>query len=212
MDSLVSSLFAAHNFPFSVALALMAMLLIVQMAGLGLDSVDVDVDADTHLGAVDGLMSVAGLNRLPFITWLTIFLGLFGLIGLTGQQLIASLIGVPIDAWLGGLIAGVAAVPVTGLIARPVAAILPRDESTAVDRAELVGFAATIIVGTAAQGSPARAQVRDHHGQVHQVMVEPDNAGQRFDEGAAVRLVRQEGEVFRVIADGQVQPGWLTAE
>ena len=33
-------------------------------------------------------------------------------------------------------------------------------------------------------------------------MVEPDNAGQVFEEGERVLLVRREGDVFRAIAVG----------
>ena len=50
-------------------------------------------------------------------------------------------------------------------------------------QAGLVGRMATIVLGTARQGSPAQAKVRDQHGQTHYVMLEPDEDGASFQAG-----------------------------
>ncbi len=51
----------------------------------------------------------------------------------------------------------------------------------------------------AAAGSPARTRVADPHGQVHHVLVEPNDPAATLEEGDTVRLVRREGHVFRAI-------------
>ncbi|MGH6782517.1 MAG: OB-fold-containig protein, partial [Sphingomonadaceae bacterium] len=117
-----------------------------------------------------------------------------------------NLTGALLPGWIAAPAAGVAALPVTGLLARGLARILPQDETTAIDLGDLVGLSATIVVGRATEGAPAKARVRDHFGQTHYVMAEPDNHGQALSEGEEILLVRREGHVFRAIATGRPSP------
>lgn len=198
---MIELLTAPEGVPFAVALFLMLLLAVLQVIGAGdLFGGDADVDSDVALDA--GLMSLIGIGRVPFLMWLMLLLGVFAVIGLSGQALLAALTGHPWAARLVGPAAGLIALPVTGLIARPLGHILPQDETTAIDISALVGRQAEIVIGTAAQGSPARARVTDHFGQVHHIMVEPDEAEQSFVQGEPVLLVRHEGQVFRAIARG----------
>jgi hypothetical protein len=192
------SLLAAYNMPFAAALVLMVLLGVVQALGLGSLFGDADLDADTDAGGgfADGLVSFLGIGRVPFMIWLTTFLFLFAAVGVGIQALADGLLGAPLDRWLAAAIAAVAAVPVNGLVVRPIAAILPGDETTAVGLDSLVGRRARIVTGRAAAGYPARAQVHDHHGQPHHVMVEPHEAGSEMLEGDEVLLVRRENETF----------------
>jgi hypothetical protein len=109
------------------------------------------------------------------------------------------LAGAPLEAWLAAAIAAAAALPVTSALVRPLARILPRDHTTAVGLDALVGRRATITIGRATAGSPARAQVRDHHGHPHHVMVEPHDARGVIAEGEAVLIVRREQEIFYAV-------------
>lgn len=200
---MIELLTAPEGMPFAVALVLMLLLAVLQIAGAtDLFGGDADIDMDGDLAVDAGLLSLIGFGRLPFLMWLMLLLGMFGVIGLAGQALLAALTGHAWSALLVGPAALVASLPATGIIARPLGHILPRDETTAVDVTVLVGRQAEIVIGTATQGSPARAKVIDHFGQVHHVMVEPDEPGQRFDQGDAILLVRREGELFRAIGRG----------
>ncbi|MCJ2185014.1 YqiJ family protein [Novosphingobium sp. 1949] len=203
----------AQNLPFTVALGVMAALVVMQFFGLGdllgADSdVDVDVSLEGHVEGVpghgldSGLLSLVGLGRVPFMVWLIVLLSAFGVIGIAGQQFLEAFTGAPWSAWLAGPAAGVAALPLTGAIARPLGRLMPQDETSAIDRGVLVGREGEIVIGTAVPGSPARARVTDHFGQVHHVMLEPDNADQKFVEGERVLIVRREGELFKAIARG----------
>ncbi len=111
-----------------------------------------------------------------------------------------ALLGEPLDRWVAAAIAAVAGLPVTGVLVRPIAAILPGDETSAVGLDSLVGRRAKIVTGRAAAGHPARAEVHDHHGQPHYVMVEPHEVGSEMLEGDEVLLVRREGEAFYGVA------------
>ncbi|RDC61273.1 hypothetical protein HME9302_02494 [Alteripontixanthobacter maritimus] len=198
------TLLADYNLPFSLALAVMLALLLLQMVGIGdlLDGTDAemdpgfDADGATGGGPIDGLMSVAGLGRVPFMIWLSLLLLSFALIGISGQMLAVAVLGAPVLPWLAALGAGAAAVPVTGALARPLGRILPQDETTAVTVDSLLGRRAHIQTGTARRASSARAKVIDLHGHPHFVMVEPHDDTETLQEGEQVLLVRREGDIF----------------
>ena len=197
------------SLPFSVALGVVVLLAVLQLVGLGdllghdLDAdVDVHVDVDHDLAVDAGLLSLIGVGRIPFMMWLMILLSVFGVIGLAGQHFLEALTGAPWSAWLVSAGAALVALPATGAVSRPLGRVLPKDETTAIDVAALVGREAEVVIGTASPGNPARAKVTDHFGQTHYVMLEPDNAGQRFVQGEKVLMVRREGELFKAIARG----------
>lgn len=200
------TIFEPHNLPFAVALAVMLALAAIQLVGLG-DvfggaDVDADIDGDAAIssGPIDGIFTLLGIGRVPLTIWLALFLLLFAGIGVGGQALADSLLGAPLDRWLAAVMAGIAALPVTGVLARPLGAILPRDETTAVSLDALLGRRARITDGTARSGSPARAQVRDHYGHPHHVMVEPHDTASEMHAGDEVLLVRREGGSFYATA------------
>ena len=199
------TLLEPHNMPFAAALGLMLVLAVIQFIGIAdFGDADVDLDADgdglPDAGMFDGLLTLLGIGRVPLTIWLALFLFLFAGIGLSIQELATSLTGSPLYSWLAALIAGVAALPVTGIFARPLGRILPKDHTTAVSTESLVGRRATISIGVARAGSPARARVKDVHGQTHRVMVEPHEAASELYEGDEVLLVRREGNQFYATA------------
>ena len=203
------TLLEPHNMPFAVAFVLVLLLAIVQAVGLGDmfgGDTELDVDADVdgkaaiQAGAMDGLFTLLGLGRVPLTIWLALFLFAFAAIGVSIQALAESLTDAPLYRWLAAILAGGAALPVTGVLARPLGAILPQDETSAVRTASLVGRRATITDGVARSGSPARAKVRDVHGHAHHVMVEPHEADSALHAGDEVLLVRREGNQFYATA------------
>ena len=199
------TLLAPHNMPFAAALVIMTILAVVQLIGIA-DFGDADVDMDAggdgipEAGMLDGLLTLLGIGRVPLTIWLALFLFLFAAIGISIQELAQGMTGTPLYGWLAALIAGGAALPVTGTFARPLGRILPQDHTTAVSTDSLVGRRATISIGVARTASPARARVKDAHGQAHRVMVEPHEAASEFHEGDEVLLVRREGNTFYATA------------
>lgn len=187
---------AGENLAFVIALGTMVLIGLVEAVGLGSSALGHDLDIDGH-GEWLGWL---GFERLPLLMLLVVFLACFSVIGLVGQQIALSAIGTLLPGWIAIPAAGVAALPATGGMARIVGAIMPRDETTAIGIDQLIGLHAHILVGTAAAGSPAKARVRDFHGQTHYVMVEPDTPDTRFTEGTEILLVRRENQVFRAIS------------
>lgn len=199
---------ADENIFFSAAILLMFAIGILQLVGLsdfGPDfGTDMDPEADID-GAGEGLLSLFGFGRLPFLILLVLFLALFGIIGLAGQEFYSSLFGWLLTPWLAVPAAAVVSLPITGLLARPLSRVIPSDETTAIDIDMLVGRRGTIEIGKAETGSPARAKVVDFHGHNHFVMVEPANDGEVFRQAEEVLLVRREEETFRIISPDTVK-------
>lgn len=206
----MSALLAPENTPFAVALALLLLLVVVQVLGASHLFPDLDFDGDASGGGAPeagadlggGLVSMLGIGRVPFVVWLSFFLASFGLIGLSLQKLVESLLGGTFSAPAAGGMALAASLPVNAAITGLVGKIWPRDETTAVPIDSLVGRRGTIAIGRAERGNPARATVRDSHGQMHNVMVEPHDDDSAFGEGDEVLLVRRDGELFYAL-DGQ---------
>ena len=199
------TLLEPHNMPFAAALVIMLILAVVQLIGIAdFGDADFDLDADgdglPEAEMFDGLLTLLGIGRVPLTIWLALFLFLFAGIGLSVQEMATNLTGSPLYSWLAAVIAGVAALPVTGVFARPLGRILPKDHTTAVSTESLIGRRATITDGVARAGSPARAKVKDVHGQTHHVMVEPHEASSEIHAGDEVLLVRREGGQFYATA------------
>jgi hypothetical protein len=192
-------LLAPELLPFSVALLVMLMIGAVEALGLGASAAQLPGGVEADGGDLLGWL---GVGRVPLLIVLVVLLALFGLIGIGGQQLATALLGAPLSPWIAAPVALVAALPLTGSCARALAYVLPHDETTAVTLDSLIGKRATVVVGSARRGSPARAQVRDAYGQVHYVMIEPSDHALTIGEGETALLVDREGELFIGLSEG----------
>lgn len=200
-----------YNFPFAVAFAVLLLIAVAQVIGLGdlIGDADHDVDAGhADAGALEGLASLLGIGRVPFLIWLSILLLMFSGIGVTGQFLLDSTLGSMMQPTPAALLAAFPAMIATAVVARLLAPIIPRDETTAVGVETLVGKRGTVDIGTARRGCPARVIVRDAYAQPHNVMVEPHDDGAEFVAGEEVLLVRLEDGLFYAIstADRRLGP------
>lgn len=192
---MTSLLVAPEGIFFSAALLLMLAIGLIEAIGLGASGWGVDLGADLDHGPLGWL----GIGQVPLLILLVTFLAVFGAVGLAGQHIAQLLTGAPLAPLVAVPAALVAALPVTSFASRGLARIMPRDESSAIDVEDLVGRTATITLGRAAKGSPARARVVDVHGQTHHVLAEPDNSGAVFEAGDEILLVRRDGNHFRAI-------------
>lgn len=202
-------------------LEILSALLGGSILGVGSDAPDVDIDADFDFGvegladadlavdpAVDGIdasdgtggiFTWMGARDVPFLIWLVSFLTMFGLFGLVLQSLIASTVGAPLPATLAVLIAIVPALAVTRVIANWVALIMPKTVTTAVKARHMGGYHGTITQGTATRGKPAEVKIKDRHGNIHYLRVEPLHDDASFPPGSDVTLIRKRGDKFFVI-------------
>lgn len=190
--------------------------------GVGTDAPDVDVDLDFDFSAdvdagvdvVDGFdaMDAAetgtstggvftwiGARDVPILIWLVSFLTMFGLFGLIVQSALTGVLGDQISGLAAMVIVVAPALGVTRVIANWVALIMPKTQTTAVRARHLGGYHGTITQGTAARGKPAEVKIKDRHGNIHYLRVEPLHDGDSFAQGADVTLIRKRGDKFFVI-------------
>lgn len=194
---------APEALPFSIALAVVAGLFVLEIIGsllgatilgLGSDGPDIDIDADFDLSAdidfdapdIDVMADVAdmptspsgilgwlGARDVPFLIWMVSFLTMFGLFGLIIQSFVSGIFGVPLFTVLAATLAAVPALAITRVIANWVALIMPKTETSAMRTRFLGGHHGTITQGTAARGKPAEAKIKDRHGNMHYLRVDP---------------------------------------
>jgi hypothetical protein len=191
--------FLEYNLPFAVAFALLFLVAAAQVVGLGDLAPEADFDGG-DAGAMEGLASVLGFGRVPFLAWLAILLLMFSGVGISGQYLLGELVGSMLPPLPAAALAALPALLLTGVASRILAPIVPRDETTAVHIDALLGKRGRIDIGSARRGHPARAVVKDIHGQPHNVMVEPHEDGAEFIAGDEVLLVRLENDLFYAIS------------
>jgi hypothetical protein len=191
-------LFAVETWPFVVATLLLLLISAAEglalLAGVSvfhwLDHFLPGISHEQH-GPLDKGLGWLHVGRVPTLALLVIFLAAFAVTGFALNMVVHNLFSVWVPAWLSIPIAFLASLPTVRILGAGVAKLVPSDESFAVTLDTLVGRVATVLGGTARNGYPAEAKVLNQHGQTLYVTVEPDSAGEIFESGASVLLVRQ---------------------
>ena len=210
-------IFAAPNLPFAVALALMLLIALLEgvttTLGIGLSGLldsmmpDIDVDVDADMDAADfhasgpltRMLSWLRIGQVPALVLLVIFLTAFGLMGLGVQSVANRLTGHLLPALSASGAAFVLALPLVRMFGGILARVMPKDETEAVSEKSFIGLVAVVTTGKAKMGNPAQGKLTDRYGQAHYVMIEPDEAGEEFLQGAEVLLVSRHGATFKAI-------------
>lgn len=208
---MIAFILAGQNLPFTSALAIMFAIALLEgialLFGAGISSLLDALVPDAHIdppeiqsnSALSGLLGWLRIGQVPVLMLLVIFLTGFGLLGLGIQALSDGLFGFLLPAPIAAIPALLLALPVVRVGGGVLQRVMPQDETEAVSEDTFIGRVAVITLGRARAGEPAQAKLKDHFGQVHYVMVEPDTAGDIFETGANVLLVKQLGAVFRAI-------------
>ena len=195
-----------ETLPFGVAVALIVAIALLE--GLGMlislspsNLIDNWLPEHPAEAGVDRVLGWLHLGRVPALVLLLLFLLGYALFGYALQKVAFNLLGGFLPAWAAGLLAvppGLATVRGLGSL---VAHIIPRDETSAVSEQSLVGRGGVVSAGAARRGLAAQARVRDAHGRMHYLMVEPDLDDEVFEEGAQILIVRKLGAFYRCIAN-----------
>lgn len=208
-------------------LEILSSLIGLSVLGLGAEGPALDVDADFDLSAdfdvslpdmdldmaevespdVDpivtdspaGILGILGLRDVPFLIWFVSFLTVFGLTGLVLQSTSDAIFGAALPAGIASAIALLPALAVTRVIANWVALIMPKTETSAMRTRHLGGHRGTITQGTAKRDKPAEAKIKDRHGNIHYLRVEPLDDDAQFLQGTDVTVIRKRGDRFFVI-------------
>ena len=182
---------ASENLAFSIALTLMLMIAVLEgvaaLFGAGVSSAldgllpDSDMSAHAEVGQIDtdtALSRFLGwlrIGEVPLLMLLVVFLLSFGLSGLLMQAAVQSWAGTLLSGWLAVPLAFAISMPCVRLLGGVLQVVLPKDETSAVTEDSLLGRIAVITLGVARAVYPAEAKVKDQHGYMNYVQVEPDS-------------------------------------
>jgi membrane protein implicated in regulation of membrane protease activity len=215
MPDMLDFITAGANLPFTLALAMMLVLATLELLGFlfGLsasgfldgwfdfDHGEVDGSELVTVSLVDKFMGWLHFGKVPVLILLAVFLVSFGMAGYLVQGTLWAFTGWLLPWWIAAPAVLPLTLPCIRVFGGVLAKVLPKDETQSVSQSGLVGRMATIVLGTARQGSPAQAKVRDQHGQTHYVMLEPDEDGASFQAGDSVLLISHQGAIYRAIRD-----------
>jgi hypothetical protein len=191
-------LFAAETWPFTVATFLMLLIAIVEglamVIGANLsESLQQFLPDpwDAAHGPFDNLLGWLHIGRVPLLVLIVLFLAGFALTGFALNLVAVRFFGAWVPTMISVPAAFLATLPIVRIMGAGLARLIPQDQTYAVSFESLIGRAATIVTGTARQGYPAQARVRNEHGQNLYVMVEPEAEGMTFQSGERVLLTKQ---------------------
>ena len=174
-------------------------------AGVDMDAdVDADMDADADMGGGAGaflqmVLGFFGVGKVPLLVVIVAFLTSFGLAGYATQMVMHGISGYYLPALLASIPAFFGGSFATRYLAIGLGRLVPDIETEAVDSKTFIGRTAVLTLGEARAGKPAQGKLRDHNGQAHYLLIEPDQTDVIFREGDQVLLVSQQGSIFKAI-------------
>jgi hypothetical protein len=189
-----------QTLPFGVAMLVVIGIGVIEVLGLvAAASLSQLIDHHVHLdhGAADGPLGWLHVGKLPVLVLLILFLLGFAISGYAIQLFCHRWFGLYLPALLAVLPAGGFGLVTLRMLGGALARILPQDETSAVSERSLIGRAGVVVTGTARQGMAAEVKVRDQHGNLHFLMLEPYLAGEEFEQGCVVLVVSRQGALYR---------------
>lgn len=197
---------AAATRPFAVAIGVMLLLALLEVVfmlfGQGLsealDALLPDIDG-TEASGFNAVLSFFGFGSVPVLVVLIAFLTLFGLAGFIVQAIVFGLAGSYLPAAIASIPALIVALPGTRRFAEVLGRMIPNVETTAISSETFVGRTAVVTLGEARMDKPTEARLRDAHGQVHYLLVEPDPPATVLSQGDVVLLVGRRNHIFLAI-------------
>ena len=211
---MIDALLDAGNIAFTGSLAVM--LLIAAVEGVGaligasvsdhlqslLPDTDAGADIDVSEAALGPFTRALGwlqVGKVPLLMLLVAFLTIFGLGGIVLQSLAKGAFGSYLPSWIAVPVVGAGSLLLLRAAGGVLSRVIPMEETDAVTEDSFVGLVATVTLGTARQGEPAQAKLRDAHGHTHYVMVEPDDPAAAFAASEEVLIIRRMNDRFAVV-------------
>jgi hypothetical protein len=193
----VITLTSAGLWPFSVSMALLLVLVFVELCGLVFhtspsSAFDHFVAQRRHSAPCAWLH----LGRVPSLILILLLLFGFSITGLIIQGMSWQWFGAFLSLWLTIPIALLCALLMVRTLSLPVGRSLVDWSSTKPPvELRLIGRMATICGGVARLGHPVQARVRDTHGRLHYIQVEPEMG--ELADGSDVILTHRIGMAYQ---------------
>lgn len=222
-------LFSGNMIPFTASIAIVLGLVLLELIvlllgssllsfdadaleldadGLDLDADGPDFDADAAeidaegvelSGGSAALSAWLGLGRVPLAIWVASLLTGFGLSGFILQSAANGLLGFTLAAPIAALIAAAPALGFTRHLSGFLGHIIPKTETSAVSKRGMGGQHGVVTQGTARRGQPAEVRIKDRHGNMHYLRVEPYEDDTELPQGTEVYVIRNRDGSFRAM-------------
>lgn len=187
--------FSSYNGPYLFAISFILFIGLLEIISLlcgQLLSGILDAHLEQYSALGDGnigqILHYLNIGRLPALVVLCLLAGYFGLFGIFAQHVWVNFWQVPLSNLLlvpVSLAFSVIAAHYTG---KAVASWLPRDETTAINENDYIGCMAVVTGHTGKPGSPCEGKFVDKFGQVHYLLLEPEE-GKEFNKGDRVLII-----------------------
>ena len=168
----------------------------------GADAASLHTDAPDYspeVAAPTGIAGWLGFGEAPFILWLAGILTAFGLVGYVLQVVLNAAFGILLNPFLAAAAALIPGLWIGRGVARALGRMIPKTETTAISLRSLGDRRGIVVQGTARRGHPAQARIRDGHGNLHYVRVEPVDDGVEIPAGTEVMIRSARGPVLGAI-------------
>lgn len=165
---------------------------------VGLDT-DIDGDAEIENSFISKYIAWIKVKNVPMLILLIVFLAAFSITGFVGQSFLVRIFDLVLPKWVAILGAIAIGFPIykwtSGLLGEKIF----KEETSALSEKTFIGQIAEINTGTARVGLPAEAKLKDHFGQLHYFLVEPEDENETFEQGTEVQLIRKDENTFKAI-------------
>ncbi|MGK9173874.1 YqiJ family protein [Yokenella regensburgei] len=188
-------IFPAYYSPYLFAIAFVALVGAVEIISLFFGNV-ISGTLDSHLGDYDGAASghlqqffhYLNFGRVPALVVLCLIAGGFGLSGILLQHLSVTLFQFPLPNLLLTPFCLLFSVVCTHYTGKLLGRWLPGDETSAITEEDFIGKMAIITGHTACAERPCEGKFTDNFGQVHYLLLEPEE-GKEFKKGDKVLII-----------------------
>ena len=170
------------------------------LADTDFDADAIDTDGASATGGAGGIASWLGFGEVPVILWLAGMLTAFGVVGYLLQLVTLNVLGGTLPAIAAAAIVILPSLRIGRWVARVLGKAIPKTETTAISRRSLGGRRGVVAQGTASRGRPAQARVRDGHGNLHYVRVEPVDDDAQYPQGTEVLIRDGRGPVLLALS------------
>ena len=188
-------IFSDYNEPYLFAISFVLLIGILEIVSLifgHMLSGAIDAHFD-HFDSLDSgtpgqVLHFLNIGRIPALVVICLLAGFFGLFGILFQHGMVTLWQIPLSNLILGPVSFIAAIFAVHFSGKVIAPWLPRDETTAIAEDEYIGKMAIITVHRAIQGTPCEGRLTDQHGQLHYLLLEPEE-GKSFQKGDKVLII-----------------------
>lgn len=165
--------------------------------------IDIDSTAPEQPGLEDAIPSAStgwfGLGKVPIAIWVASLLTGFGLSGFIIQSILRGAFDWTMPALLAVPLAALPALWFVEFLSNTLARLIPKTETTAMSRRHMGSQHGVITQGNARRGQPAECRIRDRHGNLHYLRVEPLEDDATLTEGTEVYVIRRRNGTFRAV-------------